>query len=241
MGSFEPRAEVTQLTVGISRGISSGGISDAGVVAFCDFNGTIVDRDMLEYLASTTESAAQSVPLQLECGYRADIARRARALTYDRDEAELRIEQGIHFDHSFRAFADACKSAAVPLLVLTSGIEDLVRRYLARRGIDLPVFGNAAEYRSDGWRVQFRDDSVAGIDKRGFVHAAHSGDLRAIVIGDDRSDFEAALASDLTYAKTGSELERFLASQNRAFRPFQHFSEILDRWPPSTWPPKGVI
>lgn len=190
---------------------------------------------MLAYLASTTTRAAESSPLPLERGYRADIARRARALTFGRDEAERRIEHGIAFDASFPEFANACKLAAIPVLVLTSGVEELVARYLARRGVDLPVIGNAAEYRPDGWRIQFRDDSLAGIDKRGFVDAARTEGHVAIVIGDDRSDFEAAVAADLTYAKTGSDLERFLVTENRLCRPFHGFAEILARWPPSTW------
>jgi len=190
---------------------------------------------MLEYLASETGRAADSTPLPLERGYRADIARRARALTFDRDEAEAYIERGIQFDDSFPAFACACQLAAIPLFVLTSGVEELVGRYLARRGIDLPVIGNGAEYRSDGWRIRFRDDSLAGIDKRGFVDGAHREGRTAILIGDDRSDFEASEAADLTYAKAGSELERFLLTRDRSYRSFGSFADIMLRWPPSTW------
>jgi len=196
---------------------------------------------MLDYLASTTERPEESSSLPLERGYRADIARRARALTFDRDEAELRIERGIQFDESFPAFVRACELAAIPIVVLTSGVEELVSRYLARRGVNLPVIGNAVEYRADGWRIRFRDDSLAGIDKRGFVDAARDEGCTTNVIGDDRSDFEAALVSDLTYAKAGSELERFLVTQRLVCRPFERFEEILVRWPPSTWIPKGTI
>ena len=205
------------------------------MVAFCDFNGTIVDRDMLAYLASTTERYSEGASLPLEREYRSDIARRARALPFDQDEAERRLEAGIHFDDSFPEFAHACATAGVALLVLTSGIEDLVRRYLARRDVNLPVIGNSAEFRSDGWRIHFRDDSLAGIDKGGFVQSARKKGHRTIVLGDDRSDFEAALRADVTYAKTGSELERYLASQQRLCREFGRFEEILERWPPSTW------
>jgi len=181
---------------------------------------------MLDYLASTTERSGD---------YRADIVRRAHALRYGRDEAERRIEAGIRFDDSFPEFVRACIAAAVELVVLTSGVQELVERYLARREVTLPVVGNAAEFRGDGWRIRFRDESPAGIDKCAFVERARNEGRTAIVIGDDRSDFEAALAADVTYAKSGSELERFLRLQLRACRSFDRFDDILERWPPSDW------
>lgn len=205
------------------------------VVAFCDFNGTIVDRDMLDYLASTAESYTQSTSPLFEQGYRADIIRRARAIRYGRDEAEQRLDANLRFDDSFVEFQRACAAAGVELLILTSGVQELVERYLARRGVAAPVVGNAADFRGDGWRIRFRDDSPAGIDKRGFVERAQGEGRTAVVIGDDRSDFEAALVADVTYAKKGSELERFLSTQLRECRPFVSFDDILTRWPPARW------
>jgi HAD superfamily phosphoserine phosphatase-like hydrolase len=210
-------------------------VKPRNVVAFCDFNGTIVDRDMLDYLASTTDSGGENVPTPLERDCRADIERRARALRYSREEAERQIENGIRFDDSFLDFCDACSAACVELLVVTSGVQELVERYLMRRGVALSVIGNAAELRDDGWRVHFRDDSLAGIDKRAFVERAHNEGRTAIVIGDDRSDFEAALAADTVYAKRGSELQRFLGLQLRECRPFDRFLDIVVGWPPATW------
>jgi len=194
---------------------------------------------MLDYLASTTARDTESAPLPLERGYRADIARRAYALDFDRDEAERRIERGIRFDDSFPSFCSACASAGIDLLVLTSGIQELVERYLARRNVFPTVIGNCAEYRADGWRIRFRDDSLAGIDKRSFVLAARERRQTSVVIGDDRSDFEAALAADVTYAKAESELAHFLTERPHEFRSFHRFDDILARWPPETWPAEG--
>jgi 2-hydroxy-3-keto-5-methylthiopentenyl-1-phosphate phosphatase len=205
----------------------------------CDFNGTIVDRDMLDFLASTTNRDAEGAPLQLEGGYRTDISRRARALCMDRDEAERRIEGGIHFDDTFPAFERACVRANIEILILTSGIQELVARYLALRNVFVPVIGNTAEIRPDGWLVQFRDDSPAGIDKRGFVERFRQERRSCVVVGDDRSDFEAALAADVVYAKSDSALERYLMECKRAFRPFRRFADILDRWPPHSWSREG--
>jgi HAD superfamily phosphoserine phosphatase-like hydrolase len=203
------------------------------IVALCDFNGTIVDRDMLDYLAAFAD-AKHGCARSSDRGYRSEIARRARAVRFDRDEAERRIEEGLKFDETFPDFQRACENAGVELVILTSGIEELVERYLARRGMHVPVIGNAAEFGTSGWRMHFRDESPAGIDKRAYVERALTRGAKAIVIGDDRSDFEAALAANIVYAKSGSELESFLSGK-RTFRPFRQFADILARWPPAQW------
>ncbi len=203
------------------------------IVALCDFNGTIVDRDMLDYLAAFADAELGSGSGSGH-GYRSEIARRAHAVRFDRDEAERRIEEGLKFDETFPDFQRACADAGVELLVLTSGIAELVERYLARRGVYVPVIGNAAEFEATGWRMHFRDESPAGIDKRAYVERALERGVKAIVIGDDRSDFEAALAANTVYAKSGSELESFL-SEKRSFRSFRKFADILERWPPAKW------
>lgn len=235
MVRFGPPSQALERTPSEGSGDPNPYHQGVNTVAFCDFNGTIVARDMLDFLASTAESDPQRTASSFEHSYRADIVRRARAIHYDRDEAERRIEANIRFDDSFVAFAQACSAAGVELLVLTSGVQELVERYLARRGVVLPVIGNTADVRDDGWRIHFRDNSAAGIDKRGFVERTQGEGRTAIVIGDDRSDFEAALVADITYAKKGSALERFLSSRSRECRTFVSFRDILTRWPPATW------
>ncbi len=131
------------------------------LLALCDFNGTIVDRDMLVVLASQ----AGADPSPYEQGTRADIDRLAQLLTIGRDEAERRIERGVQFDASFGSFVRACAGAGVLLVVVSSGIRELIERYLARRGIYLPLYASEAEMRSDGWRMRFHDDSPSGIDR----------------------------------------------------------------------------
>ena len=201
------------------------------LLALCDFNGTIVDRDMLVVLASQ----AGADPSPYEQGTRADIDRLAQLLTIGRDEAERRIERGVQFDASFGSFVRACAGAGVLLVVVSSGIRELIERYLARRGIYLPLYASEAEMRSDGWRMRFHDDSPSGIDKAGFVRSAQRGGSRAVVIGDDRSDFEAVLLANVVFAKADSALERFLRENGRECRSFATFAELLERRPPATW------
>lgn len=201
------------------------------VLALCDFNGTIVDTDMLRALAAFTD-AAQS---PFDRGTRADIEHYARQVSLNLAEAEERIEGSVQFDASFIPFERACTVAGVLLVVVTSGIRPLVEQYLRRRNIHLPVFANECEFGEDGWSMRFCDQSPSGIDKDAFVRAALREGRRVVVIGDDRSDFEAALAATTVFAKRGSALEGFLRERAHGFHAFSKFDEILDRWHPKTW------
>ncbi len=89
------------------------------------------------------------------------------------DDADARLLAEITFDRSFVDFAAHCEQAGIPLTVLSSGIEPLIRRMLARHGLPhLPVIANAVEVQAEGWRIHFRDDGPNGTDKAGIVAAA---------------------------------------------------------------------
>jgi 2-hydroxy-3-keto-5-methylthiopentenyl-1-phosphate phosphatase len=67
-----------------------------------------------------------------------------------------------------------------------------------RYGVDtLPIFANGVEARSDGWRVQFRDETTEGNAKRRYVEAVARDGYSTVVVGDDQSDFDMAFAADV--------------------------------------------
>lgn len=201
------------------------------VLALCDFNGTVVDRDMIRLLAD--EAGIASSPF--ERGTRDDINYYVQRIHFERDDAESRIDRALLFDQSFLRFERACAAADISLVVATSGIRELVSGYLHRRGIEVPVYASEAEMQPAGWQMQFHDDSIAGIDKAAFAKAALRDGRRVVVIGDDRSDFEAALVATTVFAKSGSPLQQFLIDARRPHHAFLSFDDILARWPPATW------
>ncbi len=201
-------------------------------IVFCDFNGTITDRDMLGTLAAPSrhdENSAGTVDSgsSESVTLRAEISSLAASITLSREEAERVLEERLRFDDSFRTFARSCRAAGVELVVLTSGVAELIERYLTRRGIiGLPVIGNEAEYSQTGWRIHFRDRSPDGNAKFPYVMDARRRHCETIVIGDDESDFEAAVVADRRFAKRNSPLDRFLSANALAHVPFDSFDEI---------------
>lgn len=214
-------------------------MAEALVSVFCDFNGTVVDRDMIDYLATTVVNDETTATTASTRGTRAEIARKAGLLRFDLAEAERRIERGIRFDESFPEFWRSCERRGFRFIIVTSGIRDMVERYLQRRNVSARVVGNSAEYRLSGWEIRFHDESVAGIDKSVFIEKDRSVGNRTVVVGDDISDFAAAKRADRVFAKQGSPLDRHLADACIPGYRFLNFADLMTRWPVESWWPQG--
>jgi 2-hydroxy-3-keto-5-methylthiopentenyl-1-phosphate phosphatase len=145
--------------------------------------------------------------------------------TFAEINALLRAE--IRVDPSFAPFVAACDACDYALTIVSSGIDPIIRDRLAELGVrDIPIVANGIEAGPDGWRILFRDDVPNGTDKAAEVRAARAAGLRTIFIGDGRSDFAAALAADVCFAKRGLPLERYLVEREVGFESFASFADI---------------
>ena len=143
------------------------------------------------------------------------------------DEADAVLQRKVRFDPTFAAFVAACEARDASLTIISSGIEPLIRRVLAREGLErLALVANPVTILPDGWRIDFRDESDNGNDKAGLVRAARAAGANTIYIGDGRSDYDAALAADRRFAKRGRNLESFLRREGVPFEAFSSFAEI---------------
>lgn len=200
---------------------------------FCDFNGTITDGDMLHtlLLASTKDNEALPETCNAnEClTLRERIALQASKITCTLEEAKSILERSLHLDKTFIDFSKICKKRSVELVVLSSGVQELILWYLSRHGLEaIPVIANSGEFDPRGWRISFRDGSPSGNAKVRYVDAARRVGKRTVVIGDDESDFEAAIAADRRFAKKHGKLERYLRERGLVYRSFTLFSEIVE-------------
>jgi HAD superfamily phosphoserine phosphatase-like hydrolase len=146
--------------------------------------------------------------------------------TYDEGAALLRRE--VRLDPSFPAFVAACRARDIPLTVVSSGLEPIIRDRLEELGVrDVAIVANGLDPDPRGWRILWRDESPNGTDKAALVLTAAATGARTIFIGDGRSDYEAATAADVRLAKRGLQLERYLTRHGVPFEPFSTFAEIV--------------
>ncbi|MDQ6931312.1 MAG: haloacid dehalogenase-like hydrolase [Candidatus Eremiobacteraeota bacterium] len=151
----------------------------------------------------------------------------ASLITITLDEADAFLETQTRIDPAFKEFAARCQARAVPVTILSSGIAPLIERALARNGIaGLPVHANGVDPRPEGWVMRFRDPSDNGHDKAAEVRAARARGSTVVYIGDGYSDYDAAVAADLRFAKCGRALVAHLRERNLPFVEFTSFAEV---------------
>jgi len=199
---------------------------------FVDYDGTLTDEDTLDVL--TRQAAGEEAWNEIdECLERGEIQLRdalQQQLVHVRSsihEADTLLQTLVVFDPSFAGFVEECHRRNVPVTILSSGVEELILLALARNGIrDVPVIANTVEAHQDGWILHCRDNVPNGTDKAGIVSAARTAGFTTVFIGDGYSDYDAALAADIRFAKRGRPLERFLCKHSVEFATFTSFAEI---------------
>lgn len=199
---------------------------------FVDYDGTITDLDTFDVLVRTYAGAHlwHALEQRLEAQtmtLRDVLSTQAHAIGVSLDEADALLARETHFDPSFARFVAWCAANAVPLTVVSSGVQPLIERAFARNGISgIPILANGIDPSPQGWRFEFRDDSDNGHDKAAAVRTAREAGSYTVYVGDGPSDYEAALTADRRFAKAGRGLERYLRERGIAFTPFERFDEI---------------
>lgn len=154
------------------------------------------------------------------------LASQARFVRGSLDEADELLAASTRVDPSFAHFSQRCLAEGVKLTIVSSGIAPLIARALERNGLAyVPILANDVSTDSGGWVLRFRDDSLNGHDKAAAVREA-SAHGKVAYAGDGYSDYEAALAAQVRFAKKGRSLERYLRDCGVAFTSFSTFAEI---------------
>ncbi|MDP9018628.1 MAG: HAD-IB family phosphatase [Candidatus Eremiobacteraeota bacterium] len=202
------------------------------VEIFVDYDATITDRDTFDVLVQHAANAAKWQEFEAHLHDRAMTLREVLAgqcalIGGTLEEADAFLAKETRFDPAFKTFAAAAQKQGIPLTVLSSGVEPLIERAMQRNGITgVPVRANDVEVRADGWIMHFRDGSDNGHDKAAEVRAARARGAQTVFIGDGFSDFDAAEAADIRFAKTGRALVNHLRERGLRFTEFASFTQV---------------
>jgi 2-hydroxy-3-keto-5-methylthiopentenyl-1-phosphate phosphatase len=207
---------------------------ESTTAVFVDFDGTITDIDTVDAMvrALAGDALAGELEADLEAGrttVRGAFERQAAAMRSSRTEALAWVARNVRVDPTFRPFVAAVRASGATITVVSSGIESIIRDALARAGVTVDVLANDVDFAPGGWSIRFIDDSANAHDKAARVRAAHADGIRTVYIGDGISDFEAAYAADVRFAKRGRALEAYCARMGIAVTPFTSFDEIAAR------------
>jgi 2-hydroxy-3-keto-5-methylthiopentenyl-1-phosphate phosphatase len=229
------------------RSSSPGGWgNDMKYMFFCDFDGTITREDVidriLEEFADPMWREIEQSWVKGEMGSRDCLAMQTKLIKAKMHEL-LDFVEGIGIDETFIDFARYCKSKAVEIVILSDGINLLIKSILNRYGLkDIKVFSNGLVHTNGHFEMTFpffRNDcsSRSGICKCKIMEELSSPDEINVLVGDGRSDFCIAAKADLTFAK--SALLEFCRSEKIPHIEHRKFGDMIgwlrnqkgqDRW-----------
>jgi 2-hydroxy-3-keto-5-methylthiopentenyl-1-phosphate phosphatase len=214
-------------------------MNDEGVVIFCDFDGTVTRKDIVDLmLEAFAEPEWRTVEAQWERGEidaRQCLDRQMRCLRVSEPQLE-ELVQGVRIDPTFEALALWARDSGVPLVLFSDGFDWTISRVLAHHSLDpvalgIRVFSSHLEFRSGllDWNFPFSSNCGHGCGtcKPGLMQRLALPPTRRIFIGDGRSDCAAVHVSGTVFAKDW--LQQYCRSQGIAHYSFKQFSEVLSQ------------
>jgi 2,3-diketo-5-methylthio-1-phosphopentane phosphatase len=204
--------------------------SSRGRTLFLDFDGTIVEQETLSLLVERfgdPDAHARSERLLgSEATLHETIAAGYGTLLGSRREVTSWLLAHARLRPGFHEFVDTAHERGWRLVVISSGVCELIEPLLEREGLDgLGLVANRLSG-DQGWRVVFRDEQVCAVCgeacKRRTVQTL-AGTDEVVYIGDGFSDACAAEAADRVFARR--RLEQVLGERGV---PYEHFDDFFD-------------
>jgi 2-hydroxy-3-keto-5-methylthiopentenyl-1-phosphate phosphatase len=197
--------------------------------AFIDFDGTIALADttdaLLERHADPRWRDIEAAWRRGAIGSRQCMAEQVALLRLS--PAALRdFVACVEIDPDFPGFLAWCRARAIPVTVVSDGLDLVVSGALSRLGLDLPVRANALRaVQRDRWTLAFPFERAACRSRSGHCkcRGLDTGAI-AVLIGDGQSDFCAAEAADMVFAK--GALSSHCADRGIAYRAFENFADL---------------
>lgn len=192
---------------------------------FCDFDGTITERDTIVFLTERFGAGPEFRRSVLERITRGEISvfeavrLELETVRVDWDTAVATLRREVRIDPYFESFVRWCRERGITPEVVSSGMRPIVELYVGPLG--LPIYAHDVSPSPEGWRYS----KVESADKRRILETAR-GRETVVYVGDGASDVSVVDLVDLLLAKRGRYLERWCRGQGRFFIPYGDFRDV---------------
>lgn len=214
---------------------------DAKLIVWSDFDGTITLQDSNDYLTdhlgfgSERRRELNQQVLYESVTFRDSFEEMLGSVKHPFEECKQALLENITLDPHFAAFYDWCTARQIPVVVVSSGMEPIIRslliRLLGERARHTHIISNDVHVNADGsWHIIFHDESHFGHDKslaiKPYKQLVADGKLKMVYCGDGVSDLSAAKETNLLFAKEGRDLVDYCKRQNVPYTEFDSFADI---------------
>lgn len=202
---------------------------------FCDFDGTLTDRDTIDLL----------VEHHLGTEYRRQVTRRLlsgqatirQVLTEEFGELRITPEEiaaflleRVRVDPHLQDLIAYARERQYPLMVLSSGMDAMIHPLLGAAGCEVPVRCNRL-VRDHGTeeprlRIEFRDDSDNGHDKAAVLRQARQDGYEVVYLGDGLTDVACAGVADVLFARR--QLETYCQREGIRYYPLEGCMDVIE-------------
>jgi len=217
-------------------------------IFFTDFDGTITLKDSNDFMTDNIGYGQQKRrqgnldTLHGKISFRNSFKEMMDSVSKPYPECIQYLVDNIGLDPGFAEFFEWSLENNIPVVVLSSGMEPIIKALLAAlvgpNSTKMQVIGNDVGPRpgktideEGGWQIIFHDESDFGHDKSLTLrpYAQLPADVRPTMFyaGDGVSDISAAKETDLLFAKKGHDLVSYCVKDNIPFTLFENWSDIL--------------
>ncbi|GAB4240622.1 MAG: hypothetical protein Kow00109_15760 [Acidobacteriota bacterium] len=192
---------------------------------FCDFDGTITERDTIVFLTERFGAGPEFRRAVLERITRGEISvfeavrLELETVRVDWNTAVETLRREVRVDPYFEPFVRWAREQGITPEIVSSGMRPIVELYVGHLG--LPIYAHEVTPSPGGWRYA----KVEAADKQRILEQA-CGRGFVVYVGDGASDVSVADLVDLLLAKRGRYLERWCRERNRSFISYADFRDV---------------
>jgi len=209
-------------------------------ILFTDFDGTVTLQDSNDFLTDNfgmgyeRRRALNRKVIDGTATFRETFREMLESVNKPFPECVDALLENIALDPGFAAFYDWALDNNVPVVVLSSGMEPLIRALLGKlvgeRANSIEIVSNQVQLEDGGkkWDIVYHDDSDFGHDKSLAIRPYAALPNRPVLLyaGDGVSDLSAAKETDLLFAKQGQDLVDWCRRENIPFTEFGSYADI---------------
>jgi 2-hydroxy-3-keto-5-methylthiopentenyl-1-phosphate phosphatase len=206
------------------------------LVVLCDFDGTITTVDTAEWvLARFAQGDWRQFDRQFENGeitLEECLNKEFSLMRVSEEQILEELKDVVTFRPSFKKLAEYCKENRIPLIIVSAGLDFVIKHFLKLNScLNLvEVYSAKTTFSAQGIKFTFPTlvNKTSENIKHDMVGQYRSQHGEVIYVGDGLADYSAAKDADYSFAIKGSRLAKLCKSRGIPCRNIIDFQDVIE-------------